>query len=190
MVEVRVSNLLKCPYYKPYDFMDEYRIRGQITHAILQTSKEFESCEKEKELRIEIDKDLTLVGHIDILCDDIIFEIKPHPNTDEQRKLFTQQIQIYANMYNKIYGKIPKMFFIFYKWNLGITKYVKQEVFYEDIWDWIVKWAKDYIRLTNSGRLYIKTYLCNTCWYKNECYLYTFMPEEKILYLPKPKIQS
>jgi hypothetical protein len=188
MVEVRVTELLRCPYYRPFDLMDEYRIRGQITHAILQTSKEFERCEKEKELRVEIDKEIVLIGHVDILCDDIIFEIKPYPSLDEQRKLFTRQIQIYANMYNRIYGKIPKMFLIYYKWSLGITKYVKQEVFYEDVWDWVTKWAKDYVKLNKSGKLLIKTYLCSTCLSKNECYLYMFMPEEKILYLPKPKI--
>jgi len=188
MVEIRVTELLRCPYYRPLDLMDEYRIRGQITHAILQTSKEFENCEKEKELRIEIDKDITLVGHIDILCGNIIFEIKPYPNLKEQRELFTRQIQIYANMYRRLYGKIPQLFFIYYRWNLGITKYVKQEIFYEDIWDWVIRWAKDYVRLNRNGKLLIKTYLCHTCLIKDECYLYTFMKEEKILYLPKPKV--
>jgi hypothetical protein len=187
MRQVRVTELLRCPQYKPIPQMDEYQLYGLVAHAVIESRMPLQ-CVREPELRMRIDiddKEVELIGHPDVICGNTIYEIKPYPKLTNQLKLFSRQLLIYGNMYKRLYFETPRLILIFYKVAMEGVAIEKQEVFYEDVWNWLITWIRNYIHLTEKGKLYVRTYLCSSCELRKECPLFTVYRDKKVLFVPR-----
>ena len=187
MRQVRVTELLRCLQYKPIPLMDEYQLYGLVAHAVIE-SKMPVHCVKESELRLRVDingEEVELIGHPDVVCGSTIYEIKPYPKLTDQLKLFSRQLLIYGNMYKRLYFETPRLILIFYKVAMEGIHVERQEVFYEDVWNWLIMWIRNYVHLTEKGKLYIKTYLCSSCELRKECPLFTIYKDKKLVFIRK-----
>jgi hypothetical protein len=185
--QVRVTELLRCPQYKPIPQMDEYQLYGLVAHAVIESRMPVH-CVREPELRVRLDindEEIEIIGHPDVICGSTIYEIKPYPKLTNQLKVFSRQLLIYGNMYRRLYFETPRLILIFYKVAMEGVAVEKQEVFYEDVWNWLTTWIRNYVHLTEKGKLYIRTYLCSSCELRKECPLSTVYRDKKVLFMAR-----
>ena len=180
MKEIRVTDLLICRQFVPPPFLEAKAIFGKLMHEKIESEIEFENCEKEFDIEIELD-DVLLKGRIDIVCLDtnVIYEIKPKAKNKEQFKRYVLQTQLYGNMYERLYGVKPELFIVFYENN----SVFKQKIWYVDILTKMERDIKDLANLLSNGKVYMRNPFCGICEVRNTCPLYNMYHDRQILFI-------
>ncbi len=180
MREIHVTDILMCRQFLAPVFIEAKAIMGQIAHENIYELPEFKECEKEYEISVTLRDNVVLKGRIDIAClkTHTLYEIKPYTSDRKKLKRYTLQLQLYGNMYNRLYGVVPSLYLVLY--GEGI---VKQWVWYTDVLRKLEPIIVDMARLMEIGTLYIRNPFCNVCLRRTACPLYMKYPNRKILFV-------
>lgn len=178
MITINVSDLFKCPYFKPYPWIEELAEEGRKAHE--QIEKEFKERHPNSESEIKVEKvyningiEVKLVGRIDLIDyeENIIYEIKRHQKHYKIPPAYKLQLYTYIILMrnqNPDIGAIDWVGrFIFYRVNKGrFSWYIYKPFFYnlveEDV---IVKAIKFHLEVKEK----IENGLCNMCQYNKTC---------------------
>jgi hypothetical protein len=180
--EIRVTDLLVCRQFIAPEWLEAKALVGRMMHQRVGELEEFANCEKEFDISVEID-DVLLKGRIDIACldENVIYEVKPKTKNKEQLKRYVLQVQLYGNMYERVYGIKPELFIVFYN-NDDI---IKQKIWYQDVLSQMERDIVDLANLMSNGIVYIRNPFCGICEARSVCPLYNVYKDRQILFIKR-----
>jgi len=162
----RVSELLRCDFFKPSPFALEVMAHGSLMHAVVTSSMLARFPRLQVEPHLELDRGFyVLVGHPDLVDEEsrVVFEIKPR----RLRPSYSMQLEAYAEMLEELKGGEWTAVFVLYDREANITL---QPVFRRrgalKSLDALVE-AR--IMLEKAGKKLLMKGMCDLCVRKNVC---------------------
>jgi hypothetical protein len=135
MREYSVTELLRCPQFRPWREVEEAAVRGREVHRMIQEWYRERYGSENVETEVEVDytfkccgREYRIVGHIDIVDfrDRKVIEIKPWTPDPNKRWMYTIQLSIYYFMalkrYRWEYGNPEWLFYRYQDKTLRINR--------------------------------------------------------------------
>jgi len=183
VIEARVTEVLGCPYKSHHQRKTERMVCGAGAHALRQDFLGLLDFKTEVELRVRINNDFVLVGHIDALYDaeypPRIYELKTSEKIYHTYKL---QTRTYAWMYARLFHKLPLTYIILIGEDGSVRR--REEVFEPDlgvverIVRGRVRMIKYYMHVFDIDytRVRLPNEFCRYCVFRRSCPVFKTKP--------------